>query len=160
MDDTSAEVIRDRVKRDHARLRTLLNTALVGACVAQQDPHLVRRVRATLDRVREAVFAHLDFEEHTLLELLRGADAWGRVRADELVSEHATERMMLDAVVEDFDAGDRSFQEMADEIAWTPRSSATWKRRSVDSSATRCSGSVPRYRFSRPTGERHDRKAA
>lgn len=106
------------MKRDHARLRTLLNTALVGACVAQQDPHVIRRVRATLDRVREEVFAHLDFEEHALLELLRGADAWGEVRAQELMSEHATERMMLDAVVEDFDAGDRSFHEMADEIAW------------------------------------------
>lgn len=118
MEERASEVIRDRVRADHARLRTLLNTVLVGACVAQQDPHLVRRVRASLDRVREEILAHLDFEEDALLELLRRADAWGGVRAEELLSEHATERSMLDAVVEDFDAGDRSFHELADEIAW------------------------------------------
>lgn len=106
------------MKADHVRLRSLLNTVLVGACVAQQDPRLGRRVRAALDRVRAELLAHLDYEEEALVELLRSADAWGPQRADALVREHEQERTMIEAVIEDFDAGDRTLQELTDELAW------------------------------------------
>lgn len=106
------------MKADHARLRRLLNTVLVGACVAQHDPRMGPRVRASLDRVREEVNAHLDYEEEALVELLRGLDAGTPQPAQELVHEHDLERTMIEAVIEDFDAGDRTFQEMTDEIAW------------------------------------------
>jgi len=76
------------------------------------------RVRASLDRVREEVNAHLDYEEEALVELLRGLDAGTPQHAEELVHEHDLERTMIEAVIEDFDAGDRTFQEMTDEIAW------------------------------------------
>ncbi len=116
--NTNADDARARVRGDHARLKQLMLTVLAGSCVAQDDPSLVPRVRVTLERMRDELFAHHAYSEHVLLELLRDADAWGRVRAEALLDEQRAERAMVDAVVEDFGAYDRSFEDVAEEIAW------------------------------------------
>ena len=51
--------------------------------------------------LRSAMIAHLAFEESVLLPLLRDDLPLGPQRAERLLDEHARQRTMLDAILED-----------------------------------------------------------
>jgi hemerythrin-like domain-containing protein len=97
-----AERIVERVRREHATVRALLDD-LERACAAA-----VLRREGALDRFRKAVWAlYVTFDEHLAMEetyvapLLRAADAWGEVRAAKMFVEHNEQRRLILELVDD-----------------------------------------------------------
>jgi iron-sulfur cluster repair protein YtfE (RIC family) len=91
--------IRQRILREHGALRALLSelqqqVAILPLGGAQQ----VQRTIALTDTLYTELMQHLDLEDLVLVPALREADAWGPVRARELVGHHATQRQELAAL--------------------------------------------------------------
>jgi hemerythrin-like domain-containing protein len=91
-----------RVKREHGMLRALLDEVERASLFAE------RRHPGGLPRFRQAVWdLYLAFEEHLAMEekyvapILRVVDAWGELRAVNMILEHNEQRRLMLELVED-----------------------------------------------------------
>jgi hypothetical protein len=85
----------ERLLDQHRELRKLLADVEHRAAMAE-----VAHLRHALVRLRNALQQHNADEEATLMPLLPDADAWGAVRIQAMLAEHAAEHAMLCQVVE------------------------------------------------------------
>ncbi len=91
----------ERVKRDHAMMRALLDD-IERACRALED-----RRADSLVRFRQAAWSlyvsfdeHLETEEGYFAPILRSVDAWGELRVVNMITEHNEQRRIILELVE------------------------------------------------------------
>jgi hypothetical protein len=117
-----ADELRARIFSEHKMLRRLMVTLRQATVDAMAGgPAATAGMRAALGELAGAFERHLQFEERELISVLKGADAWGSMRATHLADEHAAQRATLAALVEDVETGQRPLAELADEITWFVR---------------------------------------
>lgn len=97
--------VRARILREHSALRQqLVPLAALAAQLEAGRPGIralaVERVQGLYRALRD----HIDFEDQLLAPALREIDAWGPVRADELLEHHARQRVELAMLAERSDA--------------------------------------------------------
>lgn len=124
---------RVRILSDHDRLRVLMTRVSASAADALRDMSHRPKVRDALAALRGELEDHLDYEEDVLVPLLRGADAWGPARAENLLKDHSGQRALLVALTEDARDDVRSPEALAEEIAWFVQS---FERDMCDEEAT------------------------
>jgi iron-sulfur cluster repair protein YtfE (RIC family) len=83
----------ERLRRDLERLEGLANEILQGL----SGP--VGTLRVDAEGLLARLRAHMHWEESYLLPALRGADAWGMERAEQLARDHREQSELLDFVV-------------------------------------------------------------
>jgi hypothetical protein len=98
--------VRERILEQHASLRELLHQSLDATTRAFRPggpgPDELARL---IHDLRGRFWAHLAFEERTLLPVLVCLDPWGPERVADLRDEHARQRAELDTLVGGIDAG-------------------------------------------------------
>jgi iron-sulfur cluster repair protein YtfE (RIC family) len=93
--------VRDRILEQHGVLRELLRQSLDATTRAfQPDGPGVDELARLIHDLRSRFWAHLAFEERTLLPILEQLDPWGPERVADLRDEHARQRAELDTLVE------------------------------------------------------------
>lgn len=113
-----ASEVRQRILTDHVFLRTLIKEVATSADEALRDEKSRPGVRVALAALRTEFERHLEYEETNLMPLLRDADAWGPIRASHMVTDHAGQRAVLVALLEDAGDGIRTMEALVDEIGW------------------------------------------
>jgi hypothetical protein len=88
--------IRKRILREHAALRSKLDelsvaVASLAAGGTESTAHALDLAAALYIDLR----AHIDYEDAVLVPVLRDADAWGKVRAEQLAQHHAQQRAVF-----------------------------------------------------------------
>lgn len=111
-----AEEARTRITTDHAVLRSLSQALVISADAAVRDARQRPIVRDLLVQLCAEIELHLQYEEAVLVPLLRRADAWGPVRVEELAREHADQRFVIAALLEQA-MESRDMGELVEEIA-------------------------------------------
>lgn len=85
-------MVRARILRDHGALRAKLEQLQHFALEAKGGNSGAAERAVELTRsLFEELADHLDIDEQVLVPMLREADAWGELRADELVRHHETQ---------------------------------------------------------------------
>ncbi len=110
--------VKARVRREHAVIRTLLD-------VLDDAAREVHGRVSGLPALRRAVWElyvvfddHLAMEEALVLPLLKSVDAWGPVRAENMLTEHNEQRQMLLALVDDTECDQKDASALAEEASW------------------------------------------
>lgn len=91
-----------RVRREHATIRALLDD-VDRACIAARE----RRPGGLKQLLRAVWELYVSFEEHLVMEeaqvvpIIRAHEAFGDMRADEMLAEHDEQRRVLLALVDD-----------------------------------------------------------
>jgi hypothetical protein len=99
--------VRDRIRADHADLRSLLEglrvaaACLVGDARSQREDAAVEALRLAASTLVERFHRHLEMEERDFLPILRRLDGWGHARAERIDYEHQVQRLVLGAMLED-----------------------------------------------------------
>lgn len=108
----------ERVKRDHARMRALLD-AVDGACRALEElgPGSLEQLRQAVWTLSVAIDEHLRTEEAYFAPILRSVDAWGDVRVVNMLAEHNEQRRRIVELVETADSGSMEPNALAVEAA-------------------------------------------
>jgi hypothetical protein len=113
--------VRDRILEQHGSLRELLRQSLDATTRAfQPEGPGIDELSRLMHDLRARFWAHLAFEERTLLPILVRLDPWGPERVADLREEHARQRAELDTLVEGIAGATES-----DRLALTLRSLAT-----------------------------------
>lgn len=91
----------ERVKRDHATMRALLDDVERG-CRALEElrPSSVVRFREAVWSLYVAFDEHLATEEGYFAPILRSVDAWGELRVVNMIIEHNEQRRIIMELVE------------------------------------------------------------
>lgn len=91
----------ERVKRDHATMRALLDDVERG-CRALEElrPSSVARFREAVWSLYVAFDEHLATEEGYFAPILRTVDAWGELRVVNMIIEHNEQRRIILELVE------------------------------------------------------------
>ncbi|MBX3197871.1 MAG: hemerythrin domain-containing protein [Labilithrix sp.] len=110
--------VRQRISTDHALLRGLCRALIAVARAAERDERHRPAIRDVLGHLCAEVDRHFEYEEEVIVPLLREVDAWGPVRVERLYRDHAEQRSVLVALVEDAEDGMRNVEDLADEIVW------------------------------------------
>ncbi|MBX3203750.1 MAG: hemerythrin domain-containing protein [Labilithrix sp.] len=110
--------VRKRISSDHALLRGLCRALIAVARAAERDERHRPVIRDVLGQLCAEVERHFQFEEETIVPLLREVDAWGPVRVERMYHDHAEHRSVLVALTEDAEEGVRNVEDLADEIVW------------------------------------------
>ena len=87
--------VRIRIMKDHEALRQLLielENAVAAMCA---DESRTSSVGALARRVLGALTQHTELEDTILAPALMEIDAWGQVRADQLLSHHRSQRAQI-----------------------------------------------------------------
>lgn len=112
----AAEQTRKRITADHAVLRSICRVLVAAVEAATLDERRRPFVVDMLTQLCVEVRLHLEYEEDVLVPILRGADAWGPVRVEELAREHADQRAVITALLEEAE-GIQEMRELTGEIA-------------------------------------------
>jgi hemerythrin-like domain-containing protein len=97
--------IREQILREHQRIRGLLDHMDdLAERLARGEHGVAPRLRKWTRELGAVFRTHLALEERILVPAIREADAFGDARAAELLEEHATQRALLDHVIEDLHA--------------------------------------------------------
>jgi iron-sulfur cluster repair protein YtfE (RIC family) len=93
--------VRDRVLRDHAGLRELIERveSLAREVSGGERPQ-VRELRTAAETLLSTLLRHMDWEDRELVPALADSDAWGPERARRLSEEHVEQRQFLGGVIE------------------------------------------------------------
>lgn len=91
----------ERVKRDHATMRALLDD-VERACRSceEERPDCLTRFREAVWRLYVAFDEHLATEEGYFAPILRTVDAWGELRVVNMIIEHNEQRRIILELVE------------------------------------------------------------
>jgi iron-sulfur cluster repair protein YtfE (RIC family) len=85
--------VRKRILREHAALRERLDQ--LASAVVTLEAGREQSTEAALELAGALYLAlrdHIDHEDSVLVPILRDADAWGKVRAEQLAGHHALQR--------------------------------------------------------------------
>jgi iron-sulfur cluster repair protein YtfE (RIC family) len=116
---------RDKLLQQHARLRELMSAAAklaarllaAGAVDAAATDEALLEFRGAVQDLRAAVAEHNETEEAILAPVLRAADAWGPLRVDRMIEEHAAEHAAFRAALagDELDVAER-MGDLAEEL--------------------------------------------
>jgi len=96
--------VRARVLAEHARLRALIaDVDRLATAVSAGDVRCLEPLREKAARLYRILGDHIDHEEAVLVPIIRTIDAWGTVRVEQLLEEHAGQRMALKEAIEELE---------------------------------------------------------
>ncbi len=100
-EEPAPSVVRERVRREHARLRSALADAdsLAGALAAGRSG-AVDALRQRVRDLRDALFAQIDLEDRILAPALRETPGFGEAREQQLLAHHAVQRDRVRAALD------------------------------------------------------------
>jgi iron-sulfur cluster repair protein YtfE (RIC family) len=99
MGEAQPSLVRARILQDHGALRAKLEQLQRLAIEADGGSNAAAERAVKLTRALfEELADHLDIEEQVLVPMLREVDAWGELRASELVRHHETQWQELKAL--------------------------------------------------------------
>jgi hypothetical protein len=94
--------VRTRVLAEHTRLRTVINDVdRLASAVTAGDFGKIELLRERAERLYRMLTDHIDHEESVLAPIIEGIDAWGPVRLEQMLHDHAGQRMALKQAVND-----------------------------------------------------------
>jgi len=93
--------VRDRVREQHAELRSLLKAAMTSTVGATDED--IERLTVVARELCERFRAHLAFEDEALKPVLAVLDSWGPERVMSLSHEHTRQREVLDRALTRFE---------------------------------------------------------
>jgi hypothetical protein len=100
-DEAELRTITERIRQDHARLRLLLDEVERACNAAEREgQRRSERLRETVWELYVAFNAHLALEEAYVAPILRTLDAWGELRATNMLRAHTDQRRLLLELVE------------------------------------------------------------
>lgn len=115
--ELSPDEVRDIIMAEHKSLRRLIGRLESDATrlLASSVPSVAARqaTRGLALRTCAAMAAHVELENHILMPVLVGADAWGPVRAERLAAEHEQQALFLQAYVDMLGSEDMTAQALA-----------------------------------------------
>ena len=110
-------VARDELLAQHAGIRLLLAEATTQAAQVLTGLPVKAGFHKTVRRLLVALSEHNAAEERLLEPLLRDADAWGQLRVNRMLEEHAAEHaVILDALAVDSSELERHMAEIAEDL--------------------------------------------
>lgn len=109
----TTDEVRGRILAEHVRIRSVLDDieTLANALVRGADDG-AGKLRTWVRMLGDAMHAHLALEEEILIPIVRESDGFGDARAEEMLREHAEQRAVIEAILEDL-AGTRSNEVLA-----------------------------------------------
>ena len=122
MDEASSLTeIRAQILRQHVEIRARLRgiERLAKACHAAEAR---RHLHTSLTHFAAVFDEHLGFEERTLEPIVRAVDAWGTVRADAMLAEHAEQRQRVERAAAFAEDGEITHHELEGELHWLAQS--------------------------------------
>ena len=93
--------VRGRILKDHDALRRKIGElASVTHALRGGDEGAVGHAVSLCQRLVHELWRHLDLKDAVLEPALRESDAWGPIRADDLMQRHAAKRDQLRSITE------------------------------------------------------------
>ncbi|WP_373049344.1 hemerythrin domain-containing protein [Vulgatibacter sp.] len=111
--------IREQVLEEHHRVLPLLDKVESCARLVMQGAGDVAELRERTRELERVLCELLDDERELLRPALKGADAWGEVRADQLEKSHREQREMLALTREAAEAGNLDPERLAERLLYT-----------------------------------------
>jgi hypothetical protein len=97
--------VRTRILRDHDSLRRHLSELEAECRAMLTDSTRTDCVRGLAHEVLWELTQHTELEDEILAPALLEIDAWGQVRADQLLTHHRCQRERIHALADLYDAG-------------------------------------------------------
>lgn len=110
--------VKARVNREHAVIRTLLDVLEDAAKNVNAAPTGLPSLRRAVWELYVVFDDHLAMEEALVLPHLEKVDAWGPVRAENMLQEHSEQRQLLLALVDDTECDRKDAATLAEEALW------------------------------------------
>ncbi len=111
--------VRSRVLAEHAKLRTIITEVdRLALAVAADELKHIDALRTQAERLYRALAEHIDHEDAILGPILRRIDAWGAVRQEQMLSDHANQRATLAQAISDLDTGGASLGRLVQSMCW------------------------------------------
>lgn len=110
--------VRQRIASDHAVLRSLIRALIAVTRTRERDQRQRSVIRDVLGQLRDEVDRHFEYEERVLVPLMRGMGPCGPARAEQFCRDHAEQRAVIVALIEDAQDGGRDVEDLACEIVW------------------------------------------
>jgi hypothetical protein len=111
--------VRARVLAEHARLRTAIcDVDRLAIAVAAGDLGKVDILRERAELLFRMLTEHIDHEERALAPIVERIDAWGPVRLEQMLHDHAGQRMALKQAVHDLGVEGRSLGQAVQSMCW------------------------------------------
>lgn len=105
--------VRKRILEEHRVLRDKLDVLELLIDGLSEDPKRCSAVsRSARDGLRRLV-AHVQLEDAILAPVLRDVDAWGPVRATQLLEHHAEQREQLQSLIRSYGRRGTDIEELA-----------------------------------------------
>jgi len=105
--------VRERILAEHRSLRQRLDVLELMVDGLREEPARRASVkRAARDLLRRLI-AHTQLEDAIVAPSLRTADAWGDVRAHDLIEQHVAQRQTLTGLLHSYDANDEPLEHAA-----------------------------------------------
>jgi hypothetical protein len=103
--EPAPSTVRAEVLAQHVTIRRRLRTVHRAALRVLDSGTGMTTLRDEVLRLAAELSAHLAFEERTLAPLLGTLDAWGELRRERLLDEHARQRAELEAMTASCEQG-------------------------------------------------------
>lgn len=114
-----AGAVRGRILEEHRQLRHRLDLLERMVDGLQEDPRRCGSVNRAARDVLRLLIAHTQLEDSILVPVLQTLDAWGEVRADQLLSHHVQQRAELQALIQSYARPSGDLEELAVRtLAW------------------------------------------
>lgn len=91
--------VRTRILQDHETIRQRLNELEAATRALRSDPTTVAQVGELTRGLLVELTRHTELEDLILAPALHEIDAWGAVRADQLLAHHRTQRADMSELI-------------------------------------------------------------
>ncbi len=137
--------VRERVRRDHARLRGMLTVVeSLALRVLRGDEELASACRLKGEELRDFLLAHLEWEEQHLVPVLNRCGLIGKRRAGHVLADHREQRQriaeLVRSVTESQYQANILASGMLDFTRWLERDMAEEEARALDPALFRRAG--------------------
>ena len=111
--------VRLRVLAEHARLRGLIvEVDRLAIAVSAGDMRRIESLRELAARLYRMLSEHMDHEDRVVAPIIRGIDAWGPVRFEQMQRDHALQRVTLKQAITDLDVDGTPLGQAVQSMCW------------------------------------------
>jgi len=111
--------VRARVLAEHARIRIVVDDVdRLATAVSAGDFAKIELLRERAERLYRMLTNHIDHEESVLAPIIESIDAWGPVRLEQMLHDHAGQRMALKQAAYDLGVEGRPLGQAVQSMCW------------------------------------------
>lgn len=110
-----------QILRQHVEIRARLR-GIEHLAKAAGKSTVRHHLQVSLAHFASVFESHLAFEERELLPLVQDLDAWGPVRVNAILAEHAEQRKRVERIVAFSESPDIERHELQGEVSWLAQS--------------------------------------